>query len=107
MPEGVAEKGEGAIENIYDDSRDDDDSSSDASSSGSDSSSGSSSSDSSTSESESGSSGDDGDDTSEAEELENEKFELGFWESVKAVLPWTEIGKEVRQQSWGPSRHHV
>lgn len=97
MARGLAGKEEGAIENIYDGSSSDDESSSDStSSSGSDSSSGSSSSDSSTSESDSGSSSDDGDDGNENKGSEDENFELGFWESVKAVLPWTEIGKEAR-----------
>eukprot|EP00752_Nemacystus_decipiens_P013794 g12246.t1 len=85
---------------IYDSSSDDDDnSSSSRSSSGSDastasSSGGSSSSDSSSSENGSGSESDDSDSDGFGGLSEDENFELSFWESLKAAMPWTQAGKE-------------
>lgn len=94
-------------EDVYDSGSDDDGSSSSSgSSSGSESSTdsssgGSSSSDSSrssSSESGSGSESDDsdgGDGDGGGGQSEDEHFELSFWESLKAAMPWTEAGKEV------------
>eukprot|EP00903_Cladosiphon_okamuranus_P016056 g14823.t1 len=86
-------------DDIYDGSSDDDDSSS-SSGSGPESdttSGGSSSSDSLSSSSDSGSgseSSEDSDYGDGGDRSEDENFELSFWESLKAVLPWTEAGKE-------------
>lgn len=78
---------------IYDSSSEDDSSSSSGSSS-----SGSSSASSSSSGSSSSSSSDDSDTSGAEDGDEDENFEIGFWESFKAALPWTELGKEVRQK---------
>lgn len=92
-------------EDVDDSSSDDDDSSSSSGSSsgGSSSSTDSSSSGSSrssSSESRSGSESDDSDDGGgDGDESEDENFELSFWESLKAVMPWTEAGKEVRDNA--------
>lgn len=89
---------------IYDSSSSDDDSaagsSSGSGSSTDDSSSGDSSSYSGSSSSESGSGSDSdsiGQDFKDGSQDEN--FEVGFWDSLKAVLPWTELGREVRENS--------
>lgn len=74
---------------VYDSSSGDDESNS----------SGSSSTDPGSSRSGSSSSSDDSDDDSSDPEDENEKFEIGFWESLKAALPWTQIGKDVREST--------
>lgn len=84
-------EGEKERVDVYDSSSDDDVSSSSGSFSGGSGSSGSSRSSSSESEGGSGSDSDDSDG-------EDENFELGFWESLKAVLPWTAAGKEVREK---------
>ncbi|CAM9504447.1 unnamed protein product, partial [Ectocarpus fasciculatus] len=92
---GHAERDEQEEKDIYSSgssSSGDDGSGSYDSSDGS-SSSGSSNSRSSSSESGSGSDDDDG----REEGSEDENFEVGFWDSLKAVLPWTEAGGKARE----------
>ncbi|CBJ33282.1 C2H2 zinc finger protein [Ectocarpus siliculosus] len=104
MALGHAE-GEGQEEkNIYSSSS----SSSDEDGSGSDSSDDdddSSSSGSSSSRSSSSGSGSDDDDDRE-EGSEDENFEVGFWDSLKAVLPWTEAGAKADYAEERLDAHH-
>lgn len=97
MALGHAEGEEQEEKNIYSSSSssDEDDPGSSDSSDEDDDSSSSGSSSSRSSSSDSGSGSDDDHDREEGSEDEN--FELGFWDSLKAVLPWTEAGAKARE----------
>lgn len=75
-------------------SDEDDDDSSSSSGGSSTSNSNDSATDSSSNDSSSSSSGSEGED-SEIHVDENENFEVGFWQSLKGVMPWTDEGREV------------
>ncbi len=102
MARGRGEEEENQLGDIYDSSSDDDSSgsSSGSGSSSDDSSSGGSNSSSGSSGSESGSESDSESQSDDFEDgSQDENFEVGFWDSLKAVLPWTELGREVREKA--------
>lgn len=97
MALGHAKREEQEEKNIYSSSSSEDDGSGSSDSSDGDDDSSSRGSSSSRSSSSEGSSGSDDDDGRE-EGSEDENFEVGFWDSLRAVLPWTEAGAKAREK---------